>query len=162
VTSDHTQVLSRLRSLASQLHVTLPTTVNATQMAEAQALMSNSGTTVDILYSQKEITGHETSIAQTQTELSSGSDQAVVQFAQYYLPIAQNHLHLFESNVSALGASGSGASASATPSGVNAGSGGMAAPHDGSSVPLDVGLGVAGMALVGLSGRRLARRRTVA
>jgi len=92
--SQHTTALSKLSTLAKGLHVTLPTSPNATQLKQAAQLKKLSGLTFDKTYDQDQIAGHILSISQTNTEISKGRDAKVVNFANYYLPIAEMHLKM--------------------------------------------------------------------
>jgi hypothetical protein len=75
----------------------------------------------DATYDLTQIQGHELSISATRTELASGSSTAVMNNASAYLPVAEKHLQMAESDYTALGGS-----VSSVP-GVNAGTGGLAA-----------------------------------
>ena len=147
--SDHQQALTKLRSLARTLNVTLPSVPNAQQRSMASALSAQSGSAFDISYLKGQVAGHEQSIAQTETELSSGSDSQVVAFAKSYLPIAQMHLADAQRDLRQL---------TGVPSGVNTGSGGLAATASGAS-PVGIGLAGGGAALITLAIAVLVRRR---
>jgi putative membrane protein len=146
IMSDHQQILSQLQSLAGNLHVTLPSSPDAMQQQQAQQLEASSGTAFDHTYLQGQISGHQTSIAQTQQEIQSGSDQQVVSFAKSYLPGAEQHLkmvqHLSVPNQPNQPSQPSQPSATSPPSGVNTGSGGQAAAS--SEMPPVVVAGLAG------------------
>jgi putative membrane protein len=166
IMSDHQQVLSELQNLARDLHVTLPDSPDAMQQRQAQQLEGLSGTAFDHTYVQDEIKGHQMSIAQTRQEISSGSDQQVVQFAKSYLPGAEHHLdlvqHLSSSNDTSNGMgnpSNTSSSSTTPPSGVNAGSGGEAAASSGMPPAMVAGLAGGGALLVLTSGGALLARR---
>lgn len=147
--ADHQQALTKLRSLAGTLNVTLPSAPNAQQRSMAAALAAQTGSAFDITYLRDQVAGHEQSIAQTETELSSGRDSQVVAFARSYLPIAQMHLADARHDLRQL---------TGTPSGVNTGSGGQAATASGPD-PLGIGLGGGGAAIMALAIAVLVRRR---
>jgi hypothetical protein len=92
--SQHKTALAKLSTLAKSLHVTLPTSPNATQLKQANQLKKLSGMSFNKTYDQDQIAGHVLSISQTNTEISKGRDAKVVDFANYYLPIAQMHLKM--------------------------------------------------------------------
>jgi putative membrane protein len=92
--SQHKTALAKLSTVAKELHVTLPTSPNATQLKQAAQLKKLSGLTFDKTYEQDQIAGHLLSISQTNTEISKGIDAKVVDFANYYLPIAKMHLKM--------------------------------------------------------------------
>ncbi len=113
---DHTTAKGLVTQLAQQLGVTLPDAPNATQQSQAAALQASSAADFDHLYAQIQVTGHELSIASTQQELSSGTNDQVKQYAQTYLPLAQMHLQMAQAELTALGG----------PISIPAGSGGLA------------------------------------
>src|SRR3984885_12211871 len=67
--SQHKLALAKLSTLAKGLHVTLPTSPNATQLKQANQLKKLSGLTFDKTYDQDQIAGHVLSISQTNTEI---------------------------------------------------------------------------------------------
>jgi putative membrane protein len=158
IMSDHQQILSQLQGLARDLHVTLPNSPDATQQQQAQQLEGASGTAFDQDYRQDLITGHQTSIAQTQQEIKSGSDQQVVNFAKSYLPGAEQHLRMAQ-NLSVPSSSSPNPSSSSPPSGVNTGSGGEAAASPEIPPAMVAGLAGGGALLVLTSGGALLVRR---
>ena len=118
--TQHQAVLNKLRALAQSTGVTLPTTPNPTQQAQAAQLQALSGRSFDLTYDNVQIAGHLLSISQTKAEIASGSDPAVVAFAKNYLPAAQMHLSMAQAaHVRLTGLAPT----------VGAGSGGMAATH---------------------------------
>src|ERR1700759_3452714 len=92
--SQHKLALAKLSTLAKGLHVTLPTSPNTTQLKQASQLKKVSGLTFDKTYDRDQIAGHVLSIRQTNTEISKGREAKVVDFANYYLPIAEMHLKM--------------------------------------------------------------------
>lgn len=92
IMSDHQQALSKLQGVAHGAEVTLPASLTELQEREVQAEKVTSGAAFDKLYVHNEITNLQQSIAQTQQEIQSGSDQQVLDFAKSYLPMAQNDL----------------------------------------------------------------------
>jgi putative membrane protein len=147
--SDHTKNLSQLKQIASQAGMTLPTTPNATQQSQAAQLKSVSSSQFDATYDAIQIKGHELSISQTRAEIAGGSSSAVKSNAQTYLPVAEKHLQMAESDYSALGGSVSG---------VNAGTGGMAATPSANDAPW-IAAGAAGALLLAGTGAFGVRRR---
>jgi putative membrane protein len=94
--SDHQQALSKLEDVAHSVNVTLPTSPNPMQQRMAQEERNASDADFDQLYIRHQIMGHQLSIAQTRQEIQSGSNQQVVEFAKFYLPIAEKHLQLLQ------------------------------------------------------------------
>ena len=158
IMSDHQQILSQLQGLGRDLHVALPNSPDPTQQQQAQQLEASSGTAFDHDYVQDLIKGHQTSIAQTQQEIKSGSDQQVVNFAKSYLPGAEQHLRMAQ-NLSVPSSSSPNPSSSSRPSGVNTGSGGEAAASPEMPPAMVAGLAGGGALLVLASGGALLARR---
>jgi putative membrane protein len=144
---DHTAALAKASTLAQTLGIPVPTEPSAEQKAQAAQLQAASGTAFDQLYSQIQVAGHTKSIASTNTEINSGTEQSVKQYATEYLPVATMHLDMSEEALAATGG---------TPSAVPAGTGGMAA--DGID-PMGASLIAVGL-LAAVGGLFLFRRHT--
>lgn len=147
--SDHTKNLNQLKQIASQEGITLPTAPNPTQQSQAAQLKSVPSSQFDATYDSIQIKGHELSISQTRTELANGSSSAVKGNAQAYLPVAEKHLQMAESDYTALGGSVSA---------VSAGTGGLAATKPAGNVPW-LATGAAGVLLLAGTGAFGLRRR---
>ncbi|MFG2100576.1 DUF4142 domain-containing protein [Micromonospora echinaurantiaca] len=89
--TDHTQLDQTVQQTASQLNVELPDDVGEEQEAVIEQLNDASGEEFDRLWVTKQLAGHVQAIQATQTEISQGSEQAVVQLAQNALPTLQAH-----------------------------------------------------------------------
>jgi putative membrane protein len=146
--SDHTKALASLKSVASQDGITLPTGPSATQQSQAAQLKSVASSQFDATYDAIQIKGHELSISATQAELADGSSTAVKGNAQAYLPVAEKHLQMAESDYTALGGSVSA---------VSAGTGGLAATNS-DDAPW-IAVGAAGALLLAGTGAFGLRRR---
>lgn len=144
---DHTAALAKASTLAQTLGIPVPTEPSAEQKAQAAQLQAASGTAFDQLYAQLQVAGHTKSVASTKTEISSGTEQSVIQYATEYLPVAEMHLHMSHEVLDATGAA---------PSAVPAGTGGMAA--DGVD-PVGASLIAVGL-LAAVGGLFLFRRHT--
>ena len=149
--ADHQAALAKLQTVADNLHVTLPTAPSPAQQADAAKLKSAPSSTFDLTYAQLQVAGHQLSIADTNTELSAGSDQSVQAFATYYLPVAQMHLTMATDLLTSLGGS--------VPSAVPAGSGGAGATTGAVTVAGELGLGAVGLGLIGYALLLVGRRR---
>lgn len=145
--ADHKSAQSKLQTVAKNLGITLPTTPNAQQQSQAAQLKSVSSTDFDSTYLQIQLAGHQLSIANTQTEISSGSDPAMLSYAKGYLPVAQMHLSMTQQDLAALG----------LPTGAPAGTGGQAATGQRNHVAEAALLG--GVAVLMLAGGLTLRRR---
>jgi putative membrane protein len=152
--SDHTKALASLKSVASQEGITLPSAPNATQQAQAAQLKAVASSQFDATYDSIQIQGHELSISQTRTELADGSSSAVMDNANAYLPVAEKHLQMAESDYTALGGS-----VSSVP-GVNAGTGGLAAIQPADNAPWLAAGAIGAVLLVGTGAFGLRRRHS--
>jgi putative membrane protein len=150
--SDHTKALASLKSVASQEGITLPSAPSATQQAQAAKLKTVASSQFDATYDSTQIQGHELSISATRTELASGSSTAVMNNASAYLPVAEKHLQMAESDYTALGGS-----VSSVP-GVNAGTGGLAAIQPADNAPWLAAGAVGAVLLIGTGTFALRRR----
>ena len=154
--SDHTKALASLKAVAAKDGITLPTAPSPAQQAQAAQLKSVASSQFDATYDSIQIQGHELSISATRTEIADGSVGAVKDNAVAYLPVAEKHLQMAESDYASLTGATSGAP------GVSAGTGGLAAtgPADDTAW---LAAGAAGLVLLagtgafGLRRRRLAR-----
>lgn len=150
---DHRAALDKLTAVAKTLGITLPTEPNAAQQADAAKLKSVATSSFDVTYDSVQVTGHQLSISDTQTELSGGTDTSVVTYARGYLPVAQGHLTMATSDLQALGGS--------VPGSAPAGNGGQRAAADTSGSTRSA-LELAGGAVLivgGLAWFRRSRRR---
>ncbi|PZF99357.1 DUF4142 domain-containing protein [Micromonospora deserti] len=89
--TDHTQLDQTVQQTASQLGVELPSEPTADQQSVIDQLNSASGEEFDRLWVTSQLAGHVQAIQATQTEISQGSEQSVVQLAQTALPTLQAH-----------------------------------------------------------------------
>jgi putative membrane protein len=154
IRSDHEKALAQLRTVASETGITLPTMPSAAQQAQAARLTTVPSGQVDATYDSMLIQGHERSISQTMAEIANGSSTAVKKFASMYLPTAEHHLMLTETDYTALTGSRPGVPT------VSAGTGGMAATRPADDAPwLTLGA-VGALLLAGAGAFGIRRRRT--
>jgi putative membrane protein len=101
--ADHTRSSGDMKRLAAQLGVTLPTAPNSKQRAELAQLASLHGTAFDKQYVKTEINDHKMDISDAKKQISTGSDQRVVNEARKELPVLRTHLKLAEQTQSRVG-----------------------------------------------------------
>ncbi|MGN9775563.1 DUF4142 domain-containing protein [Micromonospora sp. H33] len=89
--TDHTQLDESVQDIAGQLGVELPDEPTADQQDVIDRLNNASGEEFDRLWVTSQLAGHVQAIQATQTEISQGSEQTVVQLAQTALPTLQAH-----------------------------------------------------------------------
>ncbi|MDT0529395.1 DUF4142 domain-containing protein [Micromonospora sp. DSM 115977] len=114
--TDHTQLDQTVQQTASQLGVELPSEPTADQQSVIDQLNNASGEEFDRLWVTSELAGHVQAIQATQTEISQGSEQSVVQLAQTALPTLQAHYDALVQLAEQLGIPVPQTSASGTPS----------------------------------------------
>ncbi|MET8233733.1 DUF4142 domain-containing protein [Micromonospora sp. NPDC005298] len=114
--TDHTQLDQTVQQLASQLNVQLPNEPSADQQAVITKLNNASGEQFDKEWVTAQLAGHVQAIQATQTEISQGSEQSVVQLAQTALPTLQAHYDELVQLANQLGIPVPQTSASGTPS----------------------------------------------
>lgn len=130
--TDHTQLDQTVQSTAKQLNVQLPSEPTADQQKVVDRLNNLSGAEFDKAWVTAELAGHVQAIQATQTEISQGSEQTVVQLAQDALPVLQAHLDALTALAQTLGVPvpQTSASGTASPSG-SATPGGTESPTPG-------------------------------
>ncbi|TDB80310.1 DUF4142 domain-containing protein [Micromonospora sp. KC721] len=89
--TDHTQLDQTVQSTAQQLNVTLPNEPTADQQQVIDRLDGLNGAEFDRAWVTAQLAGHVQAIQATQTEISQGSEQSVIQLAQEALPVLQAH-----------------------------------------------------------------------
>ncbi|MGV9765718.1 DUF4142 domain-containing protein [Micromonospora tulbaghiae] len=114
--TDHTQLDQTVQSTAQQLNVQLPADPTADQQKVLDKLNNLSGTEFDKAWVTAQLAGHVQAIQATQTEISQGSEQSVVQIAQDALPVLQAHYDALVALAQTLGVPVPQTSASGTPS----------------------------------------------
>ncbi|WP_406042482.1 DUF4142 domain-containing protein [Micromonospora sp. NBC_00898] len=114
--TDHTQLDQTVQSTAQQLNVKLPSEPTADQQKVVDKLNNLSGAAFDKAWVTAELAGHVQAIQATQTEISQGSEQSVVQLAQDALPVLQAHYDALVALAQTLGVPVPQTSASGTPS----------------------------------------------
>ncbi|MFB9544047.1 DUF4142 domain-containing protein [Micromonospora sagamiensis] len=113
--TDHTQFDQTVQDTAKQLGVELPAEPTADQQAVVDQLNNVNGAEFDRQWVTAELAGHVQAIQATQTEISQGTEQTVVQLAQDALPVLQAHYDELVSLAEELGVPVPQASASGTP-----------------------------------------------
>ncbi|RZU77293.1 putative outer membrane protein [Micromonospora kangleipakensis] len=114
--TDHTQLDQTVQSTAQQLNVQLPSEPTADEQKVIDRLNNLSGAEFDKAWVTAELAGHIQAIQATQTEISQGSEQSVVQLAQDALPVLQAHVDALTALAQTLGVPVPQTSASGTPS----------------------------------------------
>lgn len=101
LTRDHGKLDAKLRPVAKQLGVKLPTQPNAEQRDEMRKFKSASGVDFDRTWTHDEVDGHVKAIELTVREIQHGSLPQVKHLAQSALPVLKKHLHMLQQTQSA-------------------------------------------------------------
>jgi putative membrane protein len=94
IVADHEEASQRNQQVSETVGVTPPTEPNEMQEQQAASLEGLTGEAFDAAWIQIQIEGHRMSLADTDTELSSGTNPEVMGFAEWYRPVAQRHLDM--------------------------------------------------------------------
>jgi len=97
--TDHTKANAQLAELSQQLGDPAPTQTDATHKQMTASLRKLSGTSFDNTYLKDQVSGHEKAIALFKKEIKSGSNPALMNFAQTTLPVLEMHLSMIKSAV---------------------------------------------------------------
>ncbi|HKZ11820.1 MAG TPA: DUF4142 domain-containing protein [Rhodanobacteraceae bacterium] len=93
---DHAMLDSKLRPVAKELGVKLPSKPNAEQQQEAKEFKGLTGTRFDQTWTHTEADGHVKAIEVTEREIQDGSVAQVKQLAQSALPVLKKHLNTLQ------------------------------------------------------------------
>ncbi len=93
----HTQSSSKLKPIAAQKGVTLPTSLGTSNTALLTQLTKLSGTQFDQAYMKGQAQAHQKTEALYQKELQQGQDSDVKSFASQILPIVTEHRQMADS-----------------------------------------------------------------
>lgn len=89
---DHTHGLDALKQVASKVHVTLPTEVDAATKSLYEDLSKKSGRDFDTAYIDAMVSGHESAVREFSDEATAGQNDAIKAYAQSELPMLDEHL----------------------------------------------------------------------
>jgi putative membrane protein len=113
----HTQLDQQLTQAAQQFGVQLPGAPSESQQAALAAVQQKTGQAYDAAWIAQQLASHTTTLADTQRELSTGSDATVLDLARTATPVVQQHLTELRNTAAELG----------VPTSVPGGTGGQAA-----------------------------------
>ncbi|HEX5230339.1 MAG TPA: DUF4142 domain-containing protein [Bryobacteraceae bacterium] len=105
--SDHSQANDKLKSLASNKGITLPSSVNAKDKALYDRLSALSGSEFDRAYMNAMVKDHTTDVSEFQKESNTAKDQDLREFASMTLPTLKDHLRMAQDVDHKLGSSAS-------------------------------------------------------
>lgn len=91
---DHSAANDKLKRVAAQENITLPTRLSAKDQATYDRLSKLSGHAFDRAYAQDMVQDHVNDIAEFKKEAANGTDSAIKGFATETLPTLQDHLKM--------------------------------------------------------------------
>lgn len=106
MSDDHSKANDKLKSIADQKGVTLPTDLNAKDKAEKERLSKLSGEQFDRAYMQTMLKDHNKDVSEFKRESTAAKDNDVKNFASDTLPTLQSHLDKAKSVAAEVGATG--------------------------------------------------------
>jgi len=95
--TDHTQANQELMAIAKQQNLILPTTPYDATKSKMTTMQSQKGAAFDKAYMTDMLQDHREDVADFEKEATSGTDPALKNFAQKYLPVLKQHLSMAES-----------------------------------------------------------------
>lgn len=90
--NDHSKANSKLKGVAMQENITLPTEISAKDQATYDRLSKLNGAAFDRAYAKDMVKDHEADVAAFQKEATGGKVNSLKSFASATLPTLQDHL----------------------------------------------------------------------
>lgn len=103
--TDHSSSNVMLYQAASAAGIAMPSTLDATDQAQVTSLSQLTGQQFDLNFLTAQVTGHEATLQNLETEVNSGSNAGLISYAQSMLPMITAHLNTAE-NLLALESNG--------------------------------------------------------
>lgn len=103
---DHTAANEKLKQVARDKSVTLPTELSAEHKQHRDKLAKATGAEFDKMYMSHMVKDHEKTVADFEKETKNGQDAAVRSFAQQTLPKLREHLQMTHQLAAKVGAEG--------------------------------------------------------
>jgi len=101
---DHTTANERLKQVARERSLTLPTEMTAEQKQERDKLNRATGAEFDRMYMSHMVKDHQKDVSEFEKQTQKGEDQAVRSFAQQTLPTLREHLEMAQKIATTVGA----------------------------------------------------------
>ena len=92
--SDHSKANDKLKQVATQKNINLPTEMDSSSKREYDKLQKLSGAQFDREYVKTMVSDHQKDIKEFQKEAKSGKDADVKAFADGTLPTLEDHLNM--------------------------------------------------------------------
>jgi putative membrane protein len=94
---DHSKANDQLKQIATQQHMTLPTSIDQKDLVRKDKLQRLSGPKFDKEYMKSQVKDHEENVKLFKKEADEGAVPAFKNFAAETLPILQSHLEMAKS-----------------------------------------------------------------
>jgi putative membrane protein len=101
---DHSKANDKLKAIATEEGVTLPTALKGEMKAMHAKLSKASGAAFDKMYMSHMVKDHQKDVKEFEKESSSGKDMDVKQFATDTLPTLREHLQMAQTTATKVGA----------------------------------------------------------
>jgi putative membrane protein len=111
--TDHSKANEKLKTLAKQENVDLPTKLDPEHASQKAMLEKHNGEKFDAEYMSTMVKGHEKTVALLQNQISNGRDPEVKKYAQETLPTVSSHLEKAKKLQAKVGPGNSGTSSRA-------------------------------------------------
>jgi putative membrane protein len=95
--SEHGQAQTELSSIANSINVTVKDSVDAQHQLLLARLDTLHGLSFDTAYINSQVRDHQSAVTLFQSEVSTGTNQAVKDYASKYLPHIQMHFNMADS-----------------------------------------------------------------
>jgi putative membrane protein len=102
--ADHSKANEKLKSIAGEKSISLPSDVSAKDKALYDRLSAMSGANFDKAYMSAMLKDHKTAVADFEQEANSGSDEKIKSFASDTLPTLKEHLQMATDVAQSVGA----------------------------------------------------------
>ncbi|HKV13240.1 MAG TPA: DUF4142 domain-containing protein [Thermoanaerobaculia bacterium] len=101
---DHTAANEKLKQVAKERSLTLPTEMTAEQKQERDHLSRATGAEFDRMYMSHMVKDHQKDVSEFEKQTQKGEDAGVRSFAQQTLPTLREHLQMAQQVASTVGA----------------------------------------------------------
>jgi putative membrane protein len=97
VITDHNAAITSLNSLATKYNFSLPSTADSAHLSFKDSLNVYTGYQFDTAYVNGQVRDHQQAVAVFQDEITNGSADSIIAYANGVLPKLQSHLQLADS-----------------------------------------------------------------
>lgn len=102
--TDHSKANDQLKQIASQMGVTLPTTLPADKRQEMEKITKLSGAEFDRMYMSHMVKDHKKDVSEFEKQASKGDNTSLQSFARSTLPTLREHYQMAQNVATKVGA----------------------------------------------------------